>query len=68
LFGETADKLTHRECALIAAALPNPLKRKADRPSGYHNSRASAIQRMMGLIARPEWLNEEKPKKRRVVK
>ena len=37
LFGKTADKLTHRECALIAAALPNPLKRKADRPSGYHN-------------------------------
>ena len=68
LFGKTADKLTHRECALIAAALPNPLKRKADRPSGYHNSRASAIQRMMGLIARPEWLNKEKPKKRRVVK
>jgi monofunctional biosynthetic peptidoglycan transglycosylase len=63
LFGKSADKLTARESALIAAALPNPLRRRADRPSAYHSSRASSIQRMMGLIARPEWLDEDKPKK-----
>ena len=63
LFGKSAAKLTSRESALIAGALPNPLKRRADRPSAYHNSRAGAIQRMMGMIARPEWLNDNKPKK-----
>lgn len=68
LFGKSAAKLTQRESALIAASLPNPLKRKANSPSGYHNSRASAIQHMMGLIARPEWLDDEKPKKKRVAK
>ncbi|MDD2491062.1 MAG: monofunctional biosynthetic peptidoglycan transglycosylase [Bacteroidales bacterium] len=68
LFGKSADKLSTRESALIAAALPNPLKRRADKPSAYHNSRASAIQRMMRLIPKPEWLNEDKPKKKKVVK
>jgi monofunctional biosynthetic peptidoglycan transglycosylase len=68
LFGKSADKLSTRESALIAAALPNPLKRRADKPSAYHNSRASAIQRMMRLIPKPEWLNKDKPKKKKVVK
>lgn len=63
LFGKGAERLTSRESALIAGALPNPLKRRADRPSAYHSSRAESIQRMMGMIARPEWLNDNKSKK-----
>jgi monofunctional biosynthetic peptidoglycan transglycosylase len=59
LFGKTAQNLTQRECALIAATLPNPLRRRADRPGPYVSSRASDIQDLMYKVARPEWLNEK---------
>ncbi len=38
-FGKSAAKLTRREAALLAAVLPNPIKRKAGKPS----KRVSAI-------------------------
>ncbi|PXW64942.1 monofunctional biosynthetic peptidoglycan transglycosylase [Chelatococcus asaccharovorans] len=34
-FGKTAKQLSRREAALLAAALPNPLRRDARRPSRY---------------------------------
>lgn len=68
LFGKSAAKLSGRESALIAAALPNPLKRRANSPSAYHSSRAGAIQRLMGMVARPDWLDETKPKTKKVLK
>lgn len=56
LFGVSADRLTSRQSALIAATLPNPYRMRADRPSNYVNKRAAAIQSLMGKIARPVWL------------
>lgn len=58
IFGKTAQKLTVRESALIAATLPNPLKRRADRPSAYISARASAITDLMWKVPKPDWLNK----------
>lgn len=56
LFNTRASKLSSRQSALIAACLPNPLQRKANKPTPYLNKRAGDIQRMMQLIPRPEWI------------
>lgn len=56
LFHTRSSRLTTRQSALIAAVLPNPLKRKANAPSRYVNSRAEMIQRTMRILPRPEWL------------
>ena len=58
LFNKTAQKLTMRESALIAATLPNPLQRKANKPSAYVSSRATDIAILMGKVKRPDWLSE----------
>lgn len=58
LFNTRASKLSSRQSALIAACLPNPLKRNAAKPTPYLAKRASDIQRMMKLIARPKWLEK----------
>jgi monofunctional biosynthetic peptidoglycan transglycosylase len=42
-FGIGADKLSVRQAALIAAALPNPKERNPGRPSGYLSNRAAQI-------------------------
>ncbi len=55
LFGKTAQKLTSKECALIAATLPNPIKRSANNPGPYVSSRAGQIQDLMTKIAQPKW-------------
>ncbi|MFA6334570.1 MAG: monofunctional biosynthetic peptidoglycan transglycosylase [Bacteroidales bacterium] len=60
LFQKSAQKLTSRESALIAASLPNPMKRRANNPSGYLSARASHIQTLMGMIEVPEWLQKSK--------
>lgn len=44
-FRKPADKLSPRESALLAAALPNPIKRRAGRPSRSMRRRASRLQR-----------------------
>ena len=56
LFNTRAQRLTSRQSALIAASLPNPLQRKANKPTPYMQKRAGDIQRMMKLIPRPEWI------------
>ncbi len=58
LFNTRASKLSSRQSALIAASLPNPLQRKADKPTLYMQKRAGDIQHMMKLIPRPEWLGK----------
>jgi len=60
LFQKSAQKLTSRESALIAACLPNPINRRANNPSVYLSSRASDIQALMGMIEVPEWLKKVK--------
>lgn len=47
LFNTRASKLSSRQSALIAACLPNPLQRKANKPTPYLNKRAAEIERMM---------------------
>ncbi|MGQ0485541.1 MAG: monofunctional biosynthetic peptidoglycan transglycosylase [Hyphomicrobiales bacterium] len=42
-FGKPAAKLTRREAALLAAVLPNPIKRKAGKPSKRVSANASRI-------------------------
>jgi monofunctional biosynthetic peptidoglycan transglycosylase len=46
-FKKPAAKLTRREAALLAAVLPNPIKRSAGRPSKRVNRIASRIERRM---------------------
>ena len=60
LFNKPAQKLTERECALIAATLPSPLKRRASNPGPYVSSRATDIQDLMAKIPHPDWLKEQK--------
>lgn len=49
-FKKPALKLTRREAALIAAALPNPVKYKVSPASRYVNARAGWIQRQMSNL------------------
>ena len=49
-FNRSAKKLSKRQSALIAAALPNPLKRNPAHPTKYLNRRANKIIRLMNNI------------------
>ena len=44
-FGKSAKALSRREAALLASVLPNPLKRRAGRPSPAVRQKASVIER-----------------------
>ena len=46
-FHKPASRMTMSEAALLAAVLPNPLRFKADAPSGYVRSRQAWILRQM---------------------
>lgn len=46
-FHKPASKLTASEAALLAAVLPNPIRFRADAPSGYIRSRQAWILRQM---------------------
>jgi len=46
-FGKPAIKLSKREACLIAASLPNPIKRNPAKPSGYVRGRAQKIGNLM---------------------
>ena len=58
LFQTRAAKLTKRQSALIAATLPNPLKRKANKPTKYISKRAGDIEKIMPAIPHPDWLKK----------
>ena len=49
-FGKPAAQLTAYEAALLAAALPSPLRSKPGRPSGYLEGRAQEINSIVGKI------------------
>ncbi len=55
-FKTSAYKLSPRQSALIAATLPNPIKRTASNPSNYVSRRAARIQNLMGKVAKPDWI------------
>ncbi len=56
IFGKKASALTKNESCLIAACLPNPLKRNAGKPSDYVRKRANMIVRMESNLSFPEWI------------
>ena len=58
LFQTRAAKLTKRQSALIAASLPNPLKRKANKPTRYITKRAGDIEKIIPALPYPEWLKK----------
>lgn len=49
-FGKPAKNLTQAEAARLAAVLPNPIRFKANKPSGYVLMRQNAIMRQMNLL------------------
>ena len=54
-FGCSAMQLRDKDCALIAATLPNPLKFSSQRPSRYMRKRTKDIQKQMRFISRETW-------------
>ena len=52
-FNTTAEKLTRRQAALIAATLPNPRRFNSEHPSGYVIRRQGQILRQMQYMALP---------------
>jgi monofunctional biosynthetic peptidoglycan transglycosylase len=52
-FNKPASKLTRREAALLAAALPSPRRYNAGKPGNYVSRQANAIQRRMNDVPDP---------------
>lgn len=52
-FNKPASKLTRREAALLAAALPNPRRYNAGKPGNYVSRQANSIQRRMNDVPDP---------------
>ena len=55
-FNTDAASLSRRQCCLITACLPNPLKRSAVNPSSYVSSRANQIAKLEPKLRYPEWI------------
>jgi monofunctional biosynthetic peptidoglycan transglycosylase len=51
-FGVTASELSARQCALIAATLPNPRRFSSLHPSAYVQKRQRQILREMDYVRR----------------
>lgn len=54
-FGCTAGQLRRKDCALIAATLPNPLKFSSKAPSKYMRKRTKQIEKQMRFISAETW-------------
>lgn len=59
-FHKPASKLSMSEAALLAAVLPNPIKFRADAPSGYIRSRQAWILRQMRQLGGEGFMRENK--------
>lgn len=59
-FRKPASKLTMSEAALLAAVLPNPVRFRADAPSGYVRSRQAWILRQMRQLGGEAFLERNK--------
>ncbi len=56
-FHKPASRLTIAEAALLAAVLPNPIRFRADAPSGYVRQRQQWIMRQMRQLGGEGFLN-----------
>ena len=61
-FNKSAEKLTRREAALLAAVLPNPRRWAPDKPTNYINRRVGWIMGRMGSVPVPKPDKKEKKK------
>ncbi|WP_052283609.1 monofunctional biosynthetic peptidoglycan transglycosylase [Kluyvera genomosp. 1] len=59
-FHKPASKMTMAEAALLAAVLPNPIRFKANAPSGYVRSRQAWILRQMRQLGGEGFMRENK--------
>lgn len=59
-FHKPASRLSLSEAALLAAVLPNPLRFKANAPSGYARSRQAWIMRQMRQLGGESFMRENK--------
>ncbi|MBC6503973.1 monofunctional biosynthetic peptidoglycan transglycosylase [Citrobacter freundii] len=59
-FHKPASRLSLSEAALLAAVLPNPLRFKANAPSGYVRSRQAWIMRQMRQLGGESFMQENK--------
>ena len=59
-FHKPASRLSMSEAALLAAVLPNPLRFKANAPSGYVRSRQAWIMRQMRQLGGESFMREHK--------
>lgn len=59
-FNKPASRLSMSEAALLAAVLPNPLRFKANAPSGYVRSRQAWIMRQMRQLGGESFMRENK--------
>lgn len=59
-FHKPASRLTMSEAALLAAVLPNPIRFKADAPSGYIRQRQQWILRQMHQLGGEGFLRQHK--------
>ncbi len=57
-FNCTAKELNRRQCALIAACLPNPLKRDPAHPTAYLEKRQRQIISLERNLSYPDWIDE----------
>ena len=49
-FGKSAKRLTKRQAALLASALPNPLKRNPAKPTSSLNRKADRVMYLMNKV------------------
>lgn len=59
-FHKPASRLTMSEAALLAAVLPNPIRFRADAPSGYVRSRQAWIMRQMEQLGGEGFMNRHR--------
>lgn len=59
-FHKPASRLSLSEAALLAAVLPNPLRFKANAPSGYVRNRQAWIMRQMRQLGGESFMREKK--------
>ena len=57
-FCKSAEELTPREAATLAAVLPNPVRYRAERPSAYVRSRSQWILAQMRMLGGADYLSE----------
>lgn len=67
-FKKSASKLSTRECATLAAVLPNPKVFKANKPSAYVQKRIGKIQQQMRFLGGMNYFKLESSKKEKLKK